>query len=169
MEEKTHWKKTFNYKYLGSQDLSVGENKLVEISDFYKEEVVGDGGKKEVCNIVKFKGVEKTMIFNKTNCKRTEGLYGPFVQDWIGKKIVIQVEKTKTKGKEIVDALRVKQVLPEPEQKIDYSGHIAKIKSCISLDELKAVFTALQPKEKAALENVKDEMKDLLTNGVESR
>ena len=53
------------------------------------------------------------MIMNKTNCKIIEKIYGtPYIEDWIGKKIQIYVQKGVKAFGEIVDALRIREQIP---------------------------------------------------------
>lgn len=116
-EEKTHWKKNFNYDYLGAYSLKEGQEITLTIKTISKEMVVGSGGSKEECTIVKFKesvnGESKPMILNKTNCKIIEKLYGtPYIDDWAGKKVTIFVQENIKAFGDLVDALRIKSIKP---------------------------------------------------------
>jgi len=116
-EEKTHWKKNFNYNYLGSYSLEENQEVTLTIFDVKKEVVKSTGGRKEDCTVAYFKeavgGEKKPMILNKTNCKIIEKLYGtPYIEDWKGKQITIFVQDGIEAFGELVDALRVKQIIP---------------------------------------------------------
>lgn len=107
---KTHFKKLRNPDYLGSWDLA-DENgnfkkKIVTISDVKKKMVHDGKGGKEECITVHYKEC-KPMIMNSTNLKTIHKSLGtPYIEDWIGKKIEIEVQKVMAFG-EVHDALRV--------------------------------------------------------------
>lgn len=161
MEKLTHWKQNFNYKYAGAYELAPGETKTLTIKHCGKEDVMSINGDKQNCLVVYFSESSKPMVLNKTNCKTIEKLYGPFVETWVGKRIIIESKKVKAFGEE-VDALRVKKVAPAPLVQVDYSGCINKLKACKSLEELKTVYTSFSPEEQAATATTKDGLKGQL-------
>jgi hypothetical protein len=109
---KTHWKKLTNPNYLGSYSIEPGETLTVKLNKVVKEMVTGADSKKEEC-IVAYLQDQKPMILNKTNCKSIAKIYdSPFIEDWTGKNIILYVAKIKAFG-DIVEALRVKEQLPE--------------------------------------------------------
>lgn len=113
---KTHWKKMTNPDYLGAYALNPGEEKTLTISVVKHELVTGTDGKKEECIVAHFVENEKPMIMNKTNLKSIAKLYKtPYIEDWQGKKITIYIDKVKAFG-EIVEALRIKNVMPKAQQ-----------------------------------------------------
>ena len=110
----THWKKLTNPNYLGAYSIDDGKDLVLTIGTVANETVVGIDGKKEECTVCHFseRGV-KPMILNATNMKMITKLLGtPYVEEWHGHKIQIGSEKVKAFG-EIVDALRVRNRLPE--------------------------------------------------------
>ena len=115
METKTHWKKQFNYDYMGSYSLPNGDDVILTIKETKRQDVTGQNGKKEMCFVAYF--VEKAdwikpMILNKVNCKTIEKLYlTPYIEEWGGKKLRIGIDRVKAFGDE-VDALRVRPVIP---------------------------------------------------------
>lgn len=116
-EEKTHWKKNFNYNYLGSYSLAEGQEAQLTIVEVKKELVTSNNGEKESCTVATFKeavnGENKPMILNKTNCKIIEKLYGtPYIESWAGKQITIYVDSNIKAFGSIVEALRIKQLVP---------------------------------------------------------
>lgn len=116
-DEKTHWKKNFNYNYLGSYSLNEGQEVVLTIVDVKKELVTSSTGQKEECTVAYFKeavnGEKKPMILNKTNCKIIEKVYGtPYIEEWKGKAVCIYTENVKAFG-EYVDALRIKPSIPQ--------------------------------------------------------
>src|SRR3990167_2521196 len=105
---KTHWKKNFNYNYIGAYTLPVGNDMILTIKEMKQEEVAQMNGKKETCFTAHFAEEKvKPMILNKTNCKIIEKLYGSFIEDWVGKKIQIYATKVSAFGSE-TDALRIR-------------------------------------------------------------
>jgi len=164
MSDTTHWKQNFNYTYTGAYELAPNEERTLTISSTSREEVQGSDGKKEMCFVARFAGSSKPMILNKTNCKTLEKLYGPYVEAWIGKRVIIKAEKVKAFG-DVVEALRIKKTVPQPEKAIDIEPIRERLELCESLDQLKNTYTALTPAEKAATIHIKDAVKAKLTEG----
>ncbi|MBR3208850.1 MAG: hypothetical protein IKF82_01135 [Bacilli bacterium] len=113
----THWKNLANYDYLGAYSLTSTNSIVLTISDIKRERVTATGGVSEDCVVAYFKETQvgdvlvKPMVFNKTNCKTVESLYGCYIEDWIGKKIT--VFKTETKfQRDMVPCLRIKKEIP---------------------------------------------------------
>lgn len=110
--ELTHWKKEFNYDFLGSYSLQPGEEKTLTIKETKKQKVKGADGKEQECFVAYFIENEKPMILNKTNCKIISKVYNtPFIENWKGIKIVIYSAPVKAFG-ETTDALRIKNENP---------------------------------------------------------
>lgn len=112
---KTHFKKLMNPNYLGAYSLEDGADITLTIRVVKKEDVIGTDGKKEECMVCYWQ--EKNtlpMIINATNAKTIAKLLKtPYVEEWAGQKIQIGTERVKAFG-EIVEALRVRKILPEP-------------------------------------------------------
>jgi hypothetical protein len=160
---ETHWKQNFNYRYTGAYELKPGETKTVTINRTCTEEVMNTNGKKELCFVAYFTGNEKPMVLNKTNCKTIEKMYGPFVEKWIGRSIILESKKVKAFG-ETVDALRVKHSVPK-QTGADYSADEQRLNGCRTIEELASVYISLSRDAKAALLLVKDRMKGELEGG----
>lgn len=116
-ESKTHWKKNFNYNYLGSYSLNEGQEVTLTIEKINLEMVQSPNGGKDECTVVHFKedvnGERKPMILNKTNCKIIEDLYNtPYIEEWKGKKITLFVDPNIKAFGETVEALRIKPIKP---------------------------------------------------------
>lgn len=136
---KTHWKKNFNYEYLGSYSLPQDGSDLVgTIKEVKIEKVIGSNGKKEECLTCSFSDLPKPMILNRTNCKIIESIYNtPFTEEWVGKKISLYKEKVSAFGT-MTEALRIRPKAP-------VTGHVASpkeerlltyISKCKTLQEL---------------------------------
>lgn len=161
--EKTHWKKEFNYDYMGSYSLPDGKDIILTIKETKKEKVTGPGGKKEDCFVCYFVESDKPMILNRTNCKTIEKIYkSPFIEDWPGLRVQLGIDTVSAFG-ESVEALRIRNVKPAPAVKPDYSKAEELLKNCLTLEELKAAFTSLTPAEQAATVTLKDKLKTTLS------
>lgn len=109
----THWKKLTNPDYLGAYSLEPGQDIVLTIERVQVETVTGPDGKKEECMVCHWMEREKPMILNSTNAKMIQKLLKtPYIEEWSGHRIQIGVEMVKAFG-EIVDALRVRNFLPE--------------------------------------------------------
>jgi len=116
-----HWKLNFNYKYLGSQDLTVyapnGNDLVVKILSFNRELVEGENGKKDNCVVAGLCLVDgtkiKSMIINKTNFKAMATAFkSENVKDYIGKHVAIFAKPNVWNGSERVTALRLRESAP---------------------------------------------------------
>lgn len=109
--DKTHWKKLTNPNYLGAYAFQPGEEKIVTIKEVKREIVQNQNGKEE-CTIAYFEEDVKPLILNKTNADAIAKVWGsPYIEDWLGKKIILRVKKVSAFG-EIVDAVRVAKERP---------------------------------------------------------
>jgi hypothetical protein len=112
-DKVTHWKKLTNPNYVGAHDFQPNQELTVTIERITNEVVKcldGAKVKEEQCVIAYFKGAQKPMILNKTNCKIiARNLSTPYVEKWVGGQITLYVAKVKAFG-EVVDALRVKSL-----------------------------------------------------------
>lgn len=90
----THWRQTIEKDYLGAHDLVGKDDKprdyTLEISAVssvaLKTRETPKGKRK--C-VVSFKGAEKKMVCNTTNCELIESMYGPQIEGWVGKRITL--------------------------------------------------------------------------------
>lgn len=121
--QKTHWKKNFNYDYLGAYSLNDGQEVTLTIKNVNKQVVCGVNGVKQECTVCYFtenvNGENKPMILNKTNCKTIEKLYKtPYLENWIGKRVTIYAEKNIKAFGDLVEALRIKKIIPKTDKPI---------------------------------------------------
>lgn len=111
-QSKTHWKQLINPDYIGAYALPDGEDLTVTIDYVQSEVITGSGGKKEECTVAHLVD-HKPLILNVTNSKSIHKLYGPYIEDWRGKKITLYASTTKMAG-EIVECLRIRPSVAEP-------------------------------------------------------
>lgn len=126
-QTKTHWKQLVDPRYLGAYSLPNGDDLTVTIEYVRVEEVVTTGGKKEDHSIMHLVG-QKPMILNATNSKSIQRLYGPFIEDWAGKKITLHASTAKLAG-DIVECLRVRpNVAKESLTEARFATALARVK-----------------------------------------
>lgn len=108
-----HWKKQFNYDYLGSYSLDGKKEVIVTISKLDTDKVTGQQGRKEDCFVVYFNEFDKPMILNRTNAKAIEKVAGSgLVENWVGTQVTLYVEQGVKAFGEVVDALRIRDKKP---------------------------------------------------------
>ena len=117
-----HWKNLTNYNYLGAYSLE-GEPSgqvVLTIKTIKSELVTTEGGKQDKCLVAEFVErqvgpvVVKPMIFNKTNCKIIQKLFGTGeVENWVGKQIIVYATTCKMGRDPNMPCLRVKPELPK--------------------------------------------------------
>jgi hypothetical protein len=108
-----HWKKQFNYDYLGSYSLDGKREVVVTVKGVGTAKVTGQSGRKEDCFVVYFTEMDKPMILNRTNAKAIEKVSeSGLVEDWVGTRVVLYVEKGVKAFGDVVDALRIRDKKP---------------------------------------------------------
>jgi len=162
----THWKKLTNPDYFGSHDLFVDDNNysevVVTLVKVEKKKVKGADGKDSEC-IVATTAETKPIILNKTNCKTITRLFqSPAIEKWAGRKVKIGVDKVKAFG-DMTDALRVRNEVISDAPKRTYEDEMNAINNCKDLNELSALWNALDAGGKAACLAAKDSRKNELT------
>ncbi|ARU04710.1 hypothetical protein CCO03_08510 [Comamonas serinivorans] len=95
-----------NPDFIGAYSLDPGQDLTVTISHVVREQVTGNGGKKEECTVAYLQG-QKPFILNATNSKSIAKLYGPFIEDWAGRQITLFATTTKLAGEQ-VECLRIR-------------------------------------------------------------
>ncbi len=96
---------TFPSKYLKAADLA-GQDRAVKIRACVQEEL-GQGAEKEVKPVLYFDGGQKGLVLNKTNATAIAEDYGDDTEAWIGRDIVLFVQKVAFQGK-LTPAIRVR-------------------------------------------------------------
>lgn len=143
MTDKTHWKRLINPDYIGAYALPPGMDMTVEILSVGRKKVTVSGGKKEDHTVVELRG-QKPLILNSTNSKSIARLYGPYIEDWAGKRITLFASTAKLAG-ETVECLRIRPQVTEKQkpnitdERLDAA--IASIKSGqFTVEKLNATF-----------------------------
>jgi len=127
---KTHWKQLTNPNYIGAYSLIDGKDMKVTIEKVIREQVTGDGGRKEECTVAYLKG-QKPFIINKTNAKMISKIYGtPYIEDWVNKEITLYITTASLKG-ETVECLRIRPEKPTKEVLNEKHAKFASIKKTI--------------------------------------
>jgi hypothetical protein len=110
---QTHWKNLFDYKYLGSQDFTEGEDLILTIKTIFVDEVETERGK-EFCCMCSFEEDFKDMIVNKTNFKSISKVFKTSIAEkFIGEKIQIFVKYNYKSFGKINDVLRIREFKPK--------------------------------------------------------
>lgn len=110
MTEKQDYRKFFDKEMLGAWDLP-DRDVVVTIATAGGGELTGVGGRKTKKPIISIVGKDKKIAINATNGKAIAGMYGNYVQDWVGKRITIYKTQTQMGG-ETVDCIRVRPQIP---------------------------------------------------------
>lgn len=149
VQPKTHWKKEYNYDYIGSYEMPTdGSDIILTIKETKKEEVIGGDGKKQMCLVAYFqeKG-RKPMILNRTNSKTIQKIYGtPYLEEWVGKKVQLYSTSVKAFG-EVTDALRIRDFKPVTKE-LDVTEAIAKLDAATTLEEVETAYKSLVKEER---------------------
>lgn len=108
-EQKTHWKKLRDPKYLGEWDFQPGQEITVKIARVVKEKTFNPNTQSEQeVMVAYFEKANKGLIVNATNSKIISSLVGsPYLEDWIGHSVILMVAKTRIRG-EVINSIRVK-------------------------------------------------------------
>ncbi|MDA8964802.1 hypothetical protein N9H09_01325 [bacterium] len=154
-----HWKKNFDYNFLGSHDLYNEEKETYNQYTFTIDKAgmtkaTDQSGQESQVLAVWFDQADKPMILNKTNCKNIEVATKQHDTDkWKGQNVIVYVQKGVRAFGTTTDALRIKPFLGRlelpnlPEDKLQLAaqrlkqGKIEAVqkKFKISSDQLKQI------------------------------
>ena len=113
MEQLTHWKKLTNPDYLGAYAFDEGQDLIVTIKSVENKLVTSPDGKSETNPVMSFIENIKPLVLNSTNSKTiSKILKTPYIEEWIGRKIQLYVQKNVKAFGDVVDAVRVRPFLP---------------------------------------------------------
>jgi hypothetical protein len=140
---KTHWKKKFNYKYMGTYSLPDEKDIVVTIRTTDTQPVTNANGNIEDCLVVYFEEFDKPMILNRTNSNIIEKLAATaYIEDWPGTRIQIYVAKGIKAYNTITDGLRVRDFPPKPVD-LDTAPAIEAVNACTDIDALLKLYFSL--------------------------
>lgn len=91
-------------KYVKSDDLK--GRRVPVVIESYRHEVIGNGDDAKRKMILYFQGKTKGMVCNATNGAKIADMYGEDMDEWIGREIVLVVERVPFAGK-MVPGIRV--------------------------------------------------------------
>jgi hypothetical protein len=103
--------------HLKAADLQ-GKSIKLQISDYEIVEFKGDSGRPERKIVISFHGKEKKLVCNVTNARTIENQHGSDLDGWRGKEVILYPTKVDFAGNQ-VDAIRVKEIVPEPVDDLD--------------------------------------------------
>lgn len=157
---KTHWKQLIDPRFLGVYALPNGEDMTVTIKYVQKETITMMGGKKEDHSLA-YMVETKPLILNSTNSKTIEKLYGPYIEDWAGKRITLYASTTKL-GSEMVECLRIRAKVPAVVKETLTDARMTKAVEAVKKGDFSAetlrVKYALTPAQEASLAQVEAEL-----------
>lgn len=122
----THYKSLLESDWLGQWDLQRPDGKLVEavvqiasVKKYIpqkrsKKRVIGEGGKVEWKNApnrkldISFAGKRKHWLAGPVSQEVIAKMFGPKIEDWVGKKITLYVDPTATFGTAVTGGIRVR-------------------------------------------------------------
>ena len=105
-----HWKSMTDRDYVYAFDLQ-GKDTVVTIERVTAGELTAAGGRKSKKPLCYFKGKQKPLAMNATNCKTVAALFGNLTEDWVGKKITLYPTTTTMAGVEC-ECIRIRPQVP---------------------------------------------------------
>lgn len=128
---RTHYKRLLENEHLGQWDLQKDDGTYLRatvvierVTAYLPPRRRMKDGKPERNNklLIAFAGKRKRWIAGPVSQQAIASLYGPVIQDWIGKKVTLYVDPSVTMGRKKVGGIRVENKAPteEPtEDKLD--------------------------------------------------
>lgn len=113
----TDWRSLIEKDYLGAWDLVDQQGKPKDFtllidkveSKTLKTKQLPKGKRKAV---VRFKGAEKALVANSTNCETIENMYGREIEGWIGKLVTLYATTCDVGPKKGVPCIRIRPRIP---------------------------------------------------------
>jgi len=110
---KTNWKKGIDPNYIGSHELDNGDGTYREaIATITKAVIEETKTQESKVAVVLYLKEFKPVIINATNGKAMKSMYGRYIEDWVGKKITLYVQKGVKAFGSVTDAIRIKKQKP---------------------------------------------------------
>lgn len=105
----------FPSNYIGAADLK-GKDVTLTIANVQRDELMVQGGKKEVKNVIYFEKTPKMLVLNKTNAKTILALYGSEAKAWVGSRVTLYPTETRGKEGKLVPCVRIRELVPPAPQ-----------------------------------------------------
>jgi hypothetical protein len=122
MSERVDYRSLVERDWLGQWDLMGRDGSyrdaVVEIAEVRRyvpraRRKLADGTDEKLKRLaVSFVGKRKSWLAGPVSQQAIAGLYGPIIQDWIGKKIALYVDPTVKMGRQTTGGIRVRPVIP---------------------------------------------------------
>ena len=105
------YRSMYDKNFIGAWDLAKGDATLT--IDKVTQGALPKQGTSKIDKrpIVHFKGTPKTLVLNVTNGKAIAGMYGPIIEQWVGKRISVFATTTQF-GSNTVECVRVRPKVP---------------------------------------------------------
>jgi len=125
--KKTHIESLVEKDYLGSWDVADRDYTL-EIEHVAKKKLNMRGGKTKIVPVLTFRGARKKFVLSaRTNRETIAGMYGPYIEDWYGKRITLYMDpKCKSASGGTCPGIRIRPTVPRgqaeaamPERPVD--------------------------------------------------
>ena len=160
--QTTHWKNLFPHKtqILGSHNLNPGEELIATIESVAIEPMMNKNGKEENLPVAHFTNTPP-MILNVTNSRTIASLYGPWQDNWIGKKVQIFATNVKSFGGGEELGLRIRTLIPADADEV--KSYRDRLSSCRDMNELQSAFLKVPTHLRRQLISLKDQCKEKLT------
>jgi hypothetical protein len=90
----------YGSQYLTASDLKKPFTSVIEEVD--KQDFARQGERQKIKVVLHLKGVRKPIIVNKTNALNLSEQYGKDFDEWVGKRVRVQAERTSFGGKPVM-------------------------------------------------------------------
>lgn len=108
----TDYRSLYDKEYIGAWDIA-DKDVTVTILKVIGGSLTAVGGRKSKKPVIYMKGTEKGFAVNATNGKTIATMYGPMIEDWVGKRITLFKSTTRSpSGDGEVECIRVRPKVP---------------------------------------------------------
>jgi hypothetical protein len=123
---RTHYKTLLENAYLGQWDLVDEQGRSREVTvtiekveryqpEMQRQKRMPDGSYRPQLNNklkISFKGKKKPWLSGPVTQDTIKGMYGPYIEDWVGKRLTLYVDVEVMMGRTKVGGIRVKPTIP---------------------------------------------------------
>jgi hypothetical protein len=151
VSSKTHYKTLVESDWLGQWDLGA-KSAVVVIESVIrfvplqklrkKDPRTGDMRDEQITRLdVGFVGKRKHWLAGSTSQKTLKSLFGPYVEDWIGKQIELYVDPSVMFGRERTGGIRVRPAIPRGEPTADLLDNPVDVEASSRIDVARDLVT----------------------------